>query len=371
MSASQKDIASKLNLSPTTVSRALQNHPAINAETRAKVAAAARKLGYQPPQKKNNGANGEDGIARLMSLGVLIVRPEDPRQIYGEVGSRELKGISIAARAMDCTLHVDWVSPEECAGNTNPLEVLPALRERAVAALVLCSQFSPGWLAALKQAFPCVSIVHWEAECPLDCIEHDEVRAVGALVEHLRGLGHQKIGFVNRDAPSKAYVQMRFAGYAAALMAAGLTFDPAAVINIPESSGEIAGIGDRVAAQVAQGVRAWVCIHDGLGYDLMSHLLRRGLRVPQDVSLCGFDNLAAPPGLHSLTSIDPPFEEMGASAVRRLLRRISHPNLEAVHLLHSGRLIEGESTGPLVRVAEVKAKRTARSVASVATAAVG
>jgi DNA-binding LacI/PurR family transcriptional regulator len=106
----------------------------------------------------------------------------------------------------------------------------------------------------------------------------------------------------------------------------------------------------RVLTQIRKGVRAWICNHDDVGYNLMRFLRGQQLQVPKDISLCAFDNLDAQESLPKMTSIDWPFEDIGAAAVRRLLHRGMEPTTASTHLMIRGRLVPGASTAPLAPV---------------------
>jgi len=93
-------------------------------------------------------------------------------------------------------------------------------------------------------------------------------------------------------------------------------------------------------------VTAWVCAADHQAYRLMQEMAARGIRVPDDCSVTGFDGLEPPQGLRRLASIRVPHEDIGAAAVARLLSRIVHPNSPRRKILVEGLLVEGETVGP-------------------------
>jgi DNA-binding LacI/PurR family transcriptional regulator len=86
--------------------------------------------------------------------------------------------------------------------------------------------------------------------------------------------------------------------------------------------------------------------NDDVGYRLMKFLGCQSLRVLEEVSLCGFDNLDPRDGLPKMTSINWPFEDIGAAAVRRVLRRGLDITTAPLHLMLRGRLVLGASTAP-------------------------
>ncbi|MCD4826087.1 MAG: substrate-binding domain-containing protein, partial [Phycisphaerae bacterium] len=83
-----------------------------------------------------------------------------------------------------------------------------------------------------------------------------------------------------------------------------------------------------------------------VGYELYPLLQKRGLRIPQDVSIAGFTGLVPPQGCSQLTSVRAPFERMGAAAVQRLFNRLSQPDESAYHIQFGCEFVKGETTGP-------------------------
>ena len=132
-----------------------------------------------------------------------------------------------------------------------------------------------------------------------------------------------------------------------ALSARGLNYDPANVINLHDIMPDAEGAAERLLVRHNQGVRAWVAASDATAYDLAVALQRRGMAIPRDISLCGYDNFPARAGLPKLTSIDLPFEELGSAAVQRLLQRIERPTSEPVRILYGCRLVVGASTAAI------------------------
>jgi LacI family transcriptional regulator len=106
-----------------------------------------------------------------------------------------------------------------------------------------------------------------------------------------------------------------------------------------------------MAQQVARLVRedrvsAWVCAADHQAYRMIQELQRLGIRVPEDCSVTGFDGLEPPQSLRRLASIRVPHEDIGASAVSRLLSRIGNPKSSRRKILVEGLLVEGQTIGP-------------------------
>jgi LacI family transcriptional regulator len=163
-------------------------------------------------------------------------------------------------------------------------------------------------------------------------------------VRHLHEQGHRRIGFIG-NGPGVAYSYARYAGYAQAMAAVGLQLDPSALLSVTEPPLGWDELADRVAAEVGRGVTAFVCCSDGQVNYLHQRLPGRGLRVPQDLSLTGYDGGDTPPWMPRLTTVRVPFVEMGVAAVARLAERIDSPSLLPRQTMLNGEVVIGETTG--------------------------
>jgi DNA-binding LacI/PurR family transcriptional regulator len=189
----------------------------------------------------------------------------------------------------------------------------------------------------------------------IDTVGIDNFGGIMMLTRHLYELGHRKIGFVGRCAEIQ-WSSTRFGAYVSALTALGLEYRPERVIEIDADQLTHSQLGgdqycEQVGRQIEQGVRAWICVAEPVGWRLHAWLNARGIRVPQEVSLTGFhrpdSNSAADLASNfeaSLTSVTASYEAIGAAALQRLLYRIQNPS-EATRTilfpceLHSGRSV--------------------------------
>jgi LacI family transcriptional regulator len=184
----------------------------------------------------------------------------------------------------------------------------------------------------------------------IDTIDTDDSVGILALVTRLSAAGHKRIGFLTWEYPVVGHwATRRFGGYVEALFSLGLPFRPEWTINVHKSGPHIRedDITNQVVRRIREdGVTAWVCAADHQAYRLMEELAGHGLRVPEDCSVTGFDGLEPPQTLRRLSSIRVPHEDIGASAVARLLSRIVHPKSPRRKILVEGLLIEGETIAP-------------------------
>lgn len=358
MAGEQRAIAQALNLSEATVSRSLKNHPRISAATRARVAEAAVRMGFRGRAPRDAArADAPPGKATgLVHLGVLCRGSFEASNVHHLVSMRLIQGMSSAARVGRATLHVEYLTPSEFDKLDDISHWPPVLREHVVSGVAVFSDASPAAITALAREFALVRFIDdgrpltdSAVEDRIDCVTEDNVRSMRQLITHLWELGHRKIGLADFGYTDPS-TQARLAGYLQVLIERDLDYSPKDARYLPPNIVDLDAQLDHVAAHIASraahGVRAWICPNDYLGYRLIERLRAHRIQTPRDVSICGFDNFPAPHGLPKLTSIDGPFETMGAAATSQLLSRIINPHAEPVHAMYRCRLVVGGSTAP-------------------------
>jgi LacI family transcriptional regulator len=340
---SQTLLARKLRLSRATVSRALANHPALSADTRARVQALATELGYRgtPTRSVRRAVD-----APPLKLGVLIGAPLVPADQIAL--PQILEGIRARARMDRAAVDILPFAPEETAPLAGRRRLFGHIRAEGWRGAILLYPFPEATVAMLADKLSVVSVLHECADERIDVIDTDH-GGVRALVARLAALGHRKIGFATWRYPvGGLWASRRFAAFAEAMFQHGLPLDPASVVNVgpaAPAAATPADLADQVAARVRRAdVRAWVCAADHQAYQLVADLRERGLRVPADLSVTGFDGQDAPPGLPALTGLAVPNADIGASAVARLVGRLLQPASRRRVTLVMPRLVEGATT---------------------------
>ena len=299
-----RDVARHAGVSTATVSRVITGSVAARPLTRARVLAAAATLGYRP-----------SAVARSLklrttrTLGLLVTDIQNP--YYPEI----VRAVEDAALERNLAVLL-------CNGADDPGReetYLDLLVDRRVDGIIIASsglqERHGAWLA--RRSVPVV-LVNWAApDLRLPAILGDN-RAGGRLAtEHLLSLGHRRIGHLSAPARNAAAAE-RLDGIRAALADAGL--DPGALVVV-EGDGQVAG-GELAASDLLDrvpGLTGIVCYNDLTAIGAVHAVRARGLRVPADVSVIGYDDIALsawvdPP----LTTIAQRTSEMGRWAVRRL-----------------------------------------------------
>lgn len=216
---------------------------------------------------------------------------------------------------------------------------------RGCAGMLICGPIEPATLKLVQGVGIPIVRQGWHAPLdPIDQVSGSDHEAGAAVGDYLLGLGHREIAYVH-GAPRYRGRLERLHGLRDALepVADGVLHD----LSWEDDSG-FAAVLD---ALLARGGRptAFFCAHDGLGVTVISELLARGIRIPEDASVVGFgDYSAAQQILPKLTTIRVPAAEIGMMGARLLDSRINVPDfpLCPIRLLVPGKIIERKSAGP-------------------------
>jgi DNA-binding LacI/PurR family transcriptional regulator len=338
---SQRELARELGLSVATINRALCNHVGTNPETRARVIEAAARKGYRLEQRGNSASRRNAG---MVNIGVLMLGSEGLPGNTGIVQNSILRGLAEESRRRNAALHFDYI-PFEMKDRIHEADVQPAaLQNRQWKGTILSGHFPASSVKIFAKANVCVRIADYMPDIEIDSVDHDDMESCELLIKHLWRLGHRRIGIVDIAGGPYPCTYTRYMGYVGALARRNVAADPRDAVNILGEEWKWDKVVSHVRNRIQAGVKAWICINDDIGYRLIWDLNASGIACPKDVSICGFDNFAPPPGLPKLTSIDGPFEDMGVAALARLLERLKNNSLSTLHLLLRCRIVEGEST---------------------------
>lgn len=313
--ATLRDIARHSGLSLATVSRVLSDSEYVVSEAaRQRVLASAQELNYMP-----NELGKSLKTRSTRDIGVILPNITNP--YYALL----LQGITDEAGRQG--YHILLCSSHRNAARE--AENISTLLGKRVDGILL-SSINPDPEAVRRALSVGCRVLALEQPIPLDCPQAGFDYRLGAMMatRYLIGLGHRKIGFIGAplDRPSR---RMMLEGFRAALSEAGITPNPAwEMLSGIESERigvyEIENGGDcaRAFMQMADMPTGYVSLNDMTAIGAMRAFSAAGLRIPEDVSIVGFDNipfceLSSPP----LTTIDQHAYELGALAVRRLLEK--------------------------------------------------
>jgi LacI family transcriptional regulator len=325
-----RQIASDTGVSIATVSRVLNGSVSVAPDTRALVEAAiaARAPAGMAPRRSTAHRSGP----------VFVRCPYVLTDYFGLIVS----SISETLRLHDRDVQLD---AGESSQDRHPLASLPA---RAVSgAILILPPEPPAELLGLRRRGLPFVIVDPRTSPPPDIAAVSAAHVTGArrVTAHLLELGHTRIGVIAGPQEWLAGSD-RLAGHHAAMGAAGILSHPELTKLVPPTLAE----GQEAAGALLDlPVRptALICFNDKIAVGALAAARARGIRVPQDLSITGFDDIDISRATHpQLTTVRQPLEEMGRTAVTLLNRLINQDKVEALHMELATELVVRGSTGP-------------------------
>lgn len=297
-------VAAASGVSPSTVSRILNGTAVVSKDKREAIDRAIAELGFVP----NPIARGLAG-GRTMSVGVITQAIDSPfyggalRGIEEELGAVGYSPLFVSGR---------WDAAEEA----RCIDVLCSRRVDGM--IVLTGRLSDEVLCRVARDIPVVVTGRQLSAPNLYAIDFDHFESARIATDHLLALGHRRIAYIGGD-PVHADASERLRGYRAALQAAGVAYDPALVCEgtYQEQSGVAAA---QYLLDSKLKFTAIFAANDQMAFGAALELYRRGLRVPDDVSLVGLDDI--PAAAHSnppLTTIHQGIYELGRLTALSLL----------------------------------------------------
>ncbi|WGL51095.1 LacI family DNA-binding transcriptional regulator [Nocardioides sp. BP30] len=289
-----RDVARAAGVSPATASRALGNPDVVAAGTRERVLRTARELGYRANQAARALATGDSGM-----IGLVVPDIESP--FFASIA----KGVDARARELGSSVLIaDTQEDAELEA-----EVAGRVQER-VEGVILCSpRMGTADLGGLADLGPTVLINRESSDLP--SVSFETPTGVRAALAHLRSLGHRVIAYVGGPHSAWADAERRSALHAVP----GLRIVDLGHHRPVHDSGAAA-----VDTVMACGASAVLCYNDLVAVGLVRSLQSRGIRVPEDISVVGFDDIAlATLTAPALTTVRLPWAAAGRVAVDLLL----------------------------------------------------
>jgi DNA-binding LacI/PurR family transcriptional regulator len=326
-----KDIARKAGVSHSTVSRALRGSPLVNPRTAERIRRLAARMGYVPNAAARSLATARTGI-----VGLVITTLADP--FLAEI----VRGVEEVALEAGYRLFL-------ATSNADPERELAAVRalaeSRVEGVIVASSRVGELYLPHLEAlGVPIVLINNQREEPFIYSVASDSYQGAVQAISYLVELGHTRIAYI-AGPPTARSNRERLAGYREAMARAGLPLDPA---WIAEGNGRPEGgeWGMRRLLEAPRRPTAVFCYNDMTAIGALRAARAAGLRVPDDLSIIGFDDIlfaayTEPP----LTTVAQPKYEMGRTAMSMLLRLLQGERTPT-HLRLPCRLVERASCGP-------------------------
>jgi LacI family transcriptional regulator len=314
MSSRIIDIARIAQVSPSAVSLALNNKAGVSAAVKQKILNVARELGYQPVSTGRCRANRHITIRLLKIARHGHIVNERHKAFITEY----LEGIEGGAKKRHYKLEVSFFDKA-------PIEaIIEAQRETAADGLIVLGTelgaHELSFFTALPQ--PVVFIDTW---CPLsvmDCIDMDNTDGVFRSIQHLYNCGHRNIGLV-RSARKTSNFTMREIGFREAMEYFSLPVQEQCMVSVDPAYEQCCIDMERYLKKGKPLPTAFFCMNDVIAYGCIKALRDRGYRIPEDISITGFDDLPSsgitdPP----LTTVRVSARQIGERALERLADKI-------------------------------------------------
>lgn len=328
-----KEIAEKMNISVSTVYKALSDAEDVNPETKKKILKTAINMGYVAKRKGDNHKR----------ICVFIDQPDDNHVQYFDYEVM----MAFKRNAIHSGHEVSIMSLDYTLNQSKSFDELMDEYQFDGAVILGLSNFNPYFEQLKTTSHPVVILDNFLENQMVASVCCDNMKGMKLAIDHLVDLGHTRIGFINGQ--NDAYVcKERLGGYISSIALRGIVFDPALVCNGNFTEESAAPL---VHNLVSRGVTAIMCCNDMLAIGAIKELKRMGLNVPRDISVVGFDDIKLSSYITpKLTTIHTDLSKMGEKLfiVLELLMKDNRLDMS----LQPSYLVVRESTATANSIAE-------------------
>ncbi|HEX7490943.1 MAG TPA: LacI family DNA-binding transcriptional regulator [Candidatus Limnocylindrales bacterium] len=319
-----REVARRANVSPATVSRAFSEPGLVRQETLARVLAVAEELRYRPSRAARSLTTGKTG-----NIGVIV--PDLGNPFFPAI----LKGAQARAREAD---HAVFLADSE----ENPrleIELVRAMARQVDGVLICSSRLSE---ADLQQLLRDTTLVLLNRRVGgASSVQMDAVGGMRQAVEHLVALGHRRVAYVSGPRQSWSNRERR-RGLRTSSRAKGLE-----VVEFGPFAPHFEAGQQAADLAVAAEVTAVIAFNDLMALGVLSRLADRGIGVPEQISVVGFDDIPmASMATPHLTTVAVPLEQAGRVAIELLLEQLASPGSGTHEQGLASQLIVRASTAP-------------------------
>lgn len=333
-----KDVARLCGVGVSTVSRAMNNHPDINQETKEKIMKVIEEYNYVPNNSARNLKRSE-----AKTIAVLV------KNIGNTFFTSMIQVLEEEIQAKKYTFVLQHVDEDQ-----DEVQVALTLeKEKRLKGII----FLGGSVEDPKERLEKLSVpfvlttIHLDREwTDYATVSVDDVLESRRIVEYLIGYGHRRIAVLCGSEDDTSISRLRLKGYRDALDAAGLDFDPSLVCYMETPDGAYSMLkGYDMMRELLGRTRDFTAVYaiaDNMAIGACRALRESGMDIPGDCSVVGYDGLDCGKFYYpSLTTIRQPVEEMAEAAVKLLFDMIKKRS-KARQLIFEAELVRGESVGP-------------------------
>ncbi|HWS24044.1 MAG TPA: LacI family DNA-binding transcriptional regulator [Anaerolineales bacterium] len=329
--ATMIDVAKKAGVSVATVSRLINNEEIVSPETARRIYAAIDELSYEPNLLARNLRRNETRV-------ILILSPNVTNPYY----SRILDGIGKeAAQAGYSTLI--FTTEDDFRKETEALEMLK--KRRADGAILMASDIGCDWLLNYSSTSPIVQCCEYDPAVDIPHVSIDNYKATYEAVEYLINLGHKKIAIISSE---NAYfsTRLRLQAYKDALCAHNLPCNDDLIIQASRDYSFKSG-KDRAKDLLREEPipTAIFCISDTLALGAITAAKEMGFRVPEDITVVGFDDVEFTTMFHpNITTVAQPCFDLGRTAFQMLHDQMAQTHRFSRNVILEHQLVIRESS---------------------------
>jgi LacI family transcriptional regulator len=321
-----------------TASQAINNRPNVSPTTRTRVIEAAIALGYQfraPAVSPSEKAISTIGMLVMHDIGTEI----EPSVFYSHIQS----GVENECRKRGIGLMFSTIDVDQ---KKRPVEWPAVIRNERIEGLVLLGTFLDDTIERLQRQIcvPVVLVDGFAPNLPFDSVNIENIQGAYEAVDHLAKQGHRHIGLIGWHEDPHPSIQERKEGYLKALQANGITdtYIESCTLDREPSSAAF----KRMIQKNPQVSAIFTC-NDDIAIGIYSTIREMKLRLPEDISVVGFDNIelsrAVTPGL---TTVHVYKAWMGMLGVRHLVDRVLNPEQPRINTRVTTQLVVRESVAP-------------------------
>lgn len=317
------DVAERSGVSIATVSRVYRNPDSVRAATRERVMAAARELGYVPSGNARGLASRSTGVLGLCfpdyaDPGTADIEDDDAAMLYSD---QIIRGMERAARRHGYALLI------AASLEGGPESLVAKVAGRVDGFAVLARTVPTEELEVISRRQPVVMLAGPRADPSLDHLDHVEVANEDGQYELSRHLlndhGLRRLAYIGVD-ESSPDVEARFRGFRRACAEAGVDAGTQPALRMPMmTQAEGARAADLLCDATGERPEAFVFANDQMAVGALQALERRGVRVPDDIAVTGFDGIPLSRIVRpSLTTVRQPMVRLGEQAAELLIDRL-------------------------------------------------
>jgi LacI family transcriptional regulator len=310
MPSTIKDVAKKANVSIATVSLVIHNNKRISTETKKKVKRAIKELDYHPTRSAM-------GLVSRTSGNIGFILTEDHFSRSEPFYTKIFLGTEFQARENEYYVLLTTIPSNSCPDSKIPRFLL----EKNVDGIILAGKVPPNFIEKLKRfKIPTVFVDYFPNNGSYPTVMVDNINGGFQSTNHLISCNHNKIAFIAGDIEHPS-ISERFQGYKMALEKAKIPYTPSlAVVDEPHPSRECGYSAIKKLLNKTNDFTAIFACNDAMALGVLQYLKEKGVSVPGDKSLIGFDDVESDLSLDPpLTTMKVPKVEMGIEATKLML----------------------------------------------------